>query len=291
MGESEVFYQVDILVAAHAGTRRDKLADDDVFLQAQQRIHLAFDGGVGKDAGGLLEGGGGKEALGGKAGLGDTQQHALGDGGMAALEDGLVVGFLKAVDIHQGAGQQRGIAAVLYANLAQHLLDDDLDVLVGDVHALLPVHAQDLAQEVVLHGLDAQDAQQVVGVDGALDKLLPGFDVLAVLHFEAAAVVDLVDLGFLVFAGVVRVGHGDLALFLVFAQADHAADFAEDGVALGLAGLKELLDAGKTLGDVVAAGNAAGVEGAHGQLRAGLADGLSRNDAHGLAHVHGAAGG
>ena len=55
---------------------------------------------------------------------------------------------------------------------------------------------------------------------------------------------------------------------------------------LGLAALKELVYAGKALGDVLGAGNAACMEGAHGKLGAGLADGLGGDNAHGLAHLH-----
>ena len=53
---------------------------------------------------------------------------------------------------------------------------------------------------------------------------------------------------------------------------------ARQGDAAGILGLDGgLLD--------LAGGRAADVEGAHGQLRAGFADGLSRDDAHGLAHI------
>ena len=45
-------------VAAHAGTGRNQLADDDVFLEAEKRIDLALDGCIGKDAGRFLEGSG-----------------------------------------------------------------------------------------------------------------------------------------------------------------------------------------------------------------------------------------
>jgi hypothetical protein len=57
---------------------------------------------------------------------------------------------------------------------------------------------------------------------------------------------------------------------------------ADLGLALGDPGLEQLLDAGQTRGDVHARGHAAGVERPHGQLRAGLADRLGGDDAHGL---------
>ena len=51
----------------------------------------------------------------------------------------------------------------------------------------------------------------------------------------------------------------------------------------GFAAFKQLLNAGKTLCNILCAGDTAGVEGSHGQLRTGFADGLSRDDADRLA--------
>jgi hypothetical protein len=85
-------------------------------------------------------------------------------------------------------------------------------------------------------------------------------------------------------------GDGGHDALLGLLDGDGAGDLAEYGHLLGLAGLEQLLDTGKALGDVVA-GDAAGVEGTHGQLGAGLADGLGGDDADGLAGVHGLAGG
>ena len=72
------------------------------------------------------------------------------------------------------------------------------------------------------------------------------------------------------------------ALGLASSIADLAADLGQGGHLLGLARLEQLLNTGKTLGDI-AAGDAAGVEGTHGQLGAGLADGLGGDDADRLA--------
>ena len=72
---------------------------------------------------------------------------------------------------------------------------------------------------------------------------------------------------------------------------DHAIDVADLGLALGHPGLEQLLDARQACRDVHAAGDAAGVERAHRQLGAGLADGLRRDDAHRLADADPLAGG
>ncbi|MPM88032.1 hypothetical protein SDC9_135133 [bioreactor metagenome] len=71
-----------------------------------------------------------------------------------------------------------------------------------------------------------------------------------------------------------------------FLKLDDTRDLCQLGHPLGLAGLKQFLDTGKSLGDV-AAGQTAGMERTHGQLRAGLADGLGGDDANRLAGTHG----
>ena len=52
---------IQLAVAGHAGTSRNKFADDDIFLEAEERIFLAFDRCFGEDTGGFLEGSRGDE--------------------------------------------------------------------------------------------------------------------------------------------------------------------------------------------------------------------------------------
>ena len=260
-------------------------------------VHLALDGRLGQHLGGLLEGRGGHPAVGGQGRLGDTHQQ-LGEGGLperlavllglaggvALADEG--IGVLHLQHVAHGAGQQLGVAGFLHADLAHHLADDDLDMLIVDIHALLTVHLQNLLDEVVVHGAGAADTQHVVGVQGAVLELAALLDVLAVLDQQAGV-------GHGVGAGV-AVGSGDddvqQAALGGILEPDVAADLGDGGHLLGLAGLEQLLHAGKTLGDV-AAGHAAGVERTHGQLGTGLTDGLGGDDAHGLAGAHRLGGG
>ena len=76
----------------------------------------------------------------------------------------------------------------------------------------------------------------------------------------------------------------DALALLVLAEPDDARALGHDRRALGRAGLEQLDDAGQTVRDVLT-GDAAGVEGPHGELRAGLADGLGGDDADRLALV------
>ena len=74
------------------------------------------------------------------------------------------------------------------------------------------------------------------------------------------------------------------ALALVLADAHDTARTGETGRATRRAALEQLDDARQTTGDVLA-GHTTGVEGPHRQLRAGLADRLSGDDADGLAEL------
>ena len=48
-------YDLDLAVTAHARTSRDEFTDDDVFFEAQERVDLAFDSGIGQDTSRFLK--------------------------------------------------------------------------------------------------------------------------------------------------------------------------------------------------------------------------------------------
>ena len=74
---------------------------------------------------------------------------------------------------------------------------------------------------------------------------------------------------------------------LDFLKADCTVDFSHNGKALGLSCLKQLLNTRKTLGDILAARDAARMERTHGKLCTGLADRLSGDDTYSLADCNG----
>ena len=185
-------------------------------------------------------------------------------------------------------GQEVRLAGLLDGDAAGHLPDDELDVLVVDRHALVAVHPLDLVHQVLLHGPDALDLEELLGVTGTLDQRVAGDDLVAVAHLEPTLTLDGVQVLLAVVADDGDVP--DLAVLLV--DAHHTGGAGQHGLVPGAAGLEQLHHTGKTAGDVAAgAGHTTGVEGPHGQLRAGLADGLGGDDADGLARLDGLAGG
>ena len=81
---------------------------------------------------------------------------------------------------------------------------------------------------------------------------------------------------------------GDLVEALGLVELHPTGDVRDRRLVARHAGLEQLLHAGQTAGDVLT--DTALVEGAHGQLRAGLADGLRGHDADRLADVDQLAG-
>ena len=175
-----------------AGAGRDQPADDDVLLEALERVDLALDRRLGEHAGGLLEGGRRDEGAGLQARLGDAEQdrHAVAGFLPSAISLSFIDVELELVDLL--AREQVGVARLGDLDLLQHLADDHLDVLVVDRHALQPVDVLDLVDEVGGKRLDALDRQDVVRRRVAVDDVVALLDGVAFLQMERLALRDQV---------------------------------------------------------------------------------------------------
>ena len=198
----------------------------------------------------------------------------------------LMLVVLQPVD--ELTGQQVGVAVVDDGDLAQHLANDDLDVLVVDRHTLRAVDALHTVDEVLLHRAHALDPEDLLRVDGADDELLAELDVLAVLDEEGRTLEHRV--GDRLVAVVGR--EDDLAAAVGVLDRDATRRPRRSGDApLGVRASKSSVHAGQTLRDVIGGCRTTGVEGTHRELGAGLTDRLGRDDADGLADVDELAGG
>ena len=196
---------------------------------------------------------------------------------LVGLQLGVDARELEAVD--ELAGQVVGVALLVDPDLLEHLAHDQLDVLVVDVHALGLVDLLHLLDEVLLGLGPPADGEQLVRVERALVELRAGLDLLAGAHEQARAPREGVAV---LLAGLV--GDHDRQGLVGLLDRDDAVLLGDLREALRLARLEELDDARQAVRDV-RAGDAAGVEGAHRQLRAGLADRLGRDDADGVADL------
>src|SRR5258706_2094859 len=231
---------------------RDEPADNDVLLETFERIHLAVDGGIGEHACGLLERRRREHGARLQGGFGDAEQDRPAFRRLAVHLDRLRVGLLELGQIDLLAGKQSGVAAILDFHLLEHLADDDLDVLVVDLHALQAIDLLDLVDEIdgkLLHALDAQD---VMRRRMALDDEVALFHIIALTH------ADVLGFGQQIFDRLLLLVLGlqdDAALVLVvLAELDIAVGFRQPPAVLGLARVEEFRDARQTAGDVAGLG-------------------------------------
>ena len=180
-----------------------------------------------------------------------------------------IVDLAESELVDDRAGQQARIAHGLDFHLAQHLRDDDLDVLVVDVHALAAVDRLHLADQVVLHRLDAADAQDVVRHQRAVHQRVAGADVVAGVDARVGGVGHLVLLlgPDRLAQGVLRLHPDDALAALAVADAHLAGDLGHHRRVARLAGLEDLRHPRQAAGDVL---RAADLPRRLGQQRPGL---------------------
>src|SRR5438094_833419 len=258
-------------VFRHARPCRDQAAHDDVLLETDEAVDLAVDRRFGEHLGRLLEGSGRDEALRREARLGDAEQQRLRHRRLTAPPEHPLVLLLEPPLLYLVADQEVGVTHLLDAHPAQHLPDDDLDVLVVDADALQAIDLLHLVHQVLGERLLAEDGEDVVRVRAAVHEWL------ARLHVVAFVDADVLALGDQVFARFADLrGDDDLALALgVLAEGDDPVDLADDGELLRLAGLEQLGDARQTAGDVLRLGG----------LARHLGDDVARGDRLTLDHV------
>src|ERR1700749_4305894 len=94
----------------------------------------------------------------------------------------------RAIDLL--APEPLGVTRIRDADLAEHLADDDLDVLVVDRHALEPIDFLHLADEELVERGRPEDLKDLVRIGGALGEGLALVDDVAGLHNNVLPVRD-----------------------------------------------------------------------------------------------------
>ena len=164
------------------GTCGDQLTNDDVLLQAGQRVDLALDGSFGQHAGGLLEGCSGQEGVVCQSSLGDAQQHLLVLDQLQALFTSVDALLQIGVDaLHfqtacQCTADQVGRTGISHAHLAAHLTDDDFDMLIVDLNALQTVDLLNFVDQVVLDILQTLDRQNILRIQNTFTGDVNGME-------------------------------------------------------------------------------------------------------------------
>ena len=140
-------------------------------------------------------------------------------------------------------------------------------MLITDFHTLQTVHTLHLAEQVILHGRNPLDTENVVRVHRTFCQRIACLQGIAVHHLNSGSVRNQIGLG----GSCLVIGDNNLPLLLGVLDGRNSLDLGDNRKSLWLTSLEKLLDTGKTLGDI-STGNTSGMEGSHGQLRSGLSD-------------------
>ena len=245
-------------------------------------IDLSVDRRLRQNLRGLLEGGRRHEGVRREGSLGDSQHRALSLRGFFPFLYKALVFVLEVEAVHRCAGDEAGVVRLADPLLLHHLMDDHLDMLIVDLDTLKAVDPLDLGDHVILHRLDSLDPKEIVGIDGALGQGVPGLKPLSLIDLRTDPGAIGNQVGLRLPALIIR--DDDLPL-LSLLDLRHAGDLRQNREPLRLSGLKELLDSGKTLGDI-SSRHASGVEGSHRELGSRLPDGLRGDRADGLSDLH-----
>ena len=164
---------------------RYQAPDDDIFLQPPEPVVGAADRCLGQHAGGLLEGGRGQEAVGKQRGPGDPQEYGLGSSRFATFRQHLAVLVLEHRLVHHLPRYVFRIARGLYRHPAEHLAQDDLNVLVVNTHPLGYVHLLYFIHQVALQFVLTPNMKYVVGIQRPGCQRIPGPYLLLIFHEDS----------------------------------------------------------------------------------------------------------
>ena len=186
---------------------RDEVSHDDVFLEAAQAVDFAKGGGIGEHAGGVLEGRGGDEAVGLQGGFGDAQEDGLAFGGFTTLFADVAIDLFEVQALDLVTPEELGITGIADFDFAEHLADDDFNVLVIDFHTLQTVNFLHFVDQVFLELVWPKDLQNFMRHDRAFGELVALLHEVSVEHDDVLGTRDEV---FFLFSGL-GIAHDDLA--------------------------------------------------------------------------------
>ena len=209
-------------------------------------VNLAFDRSFGQNAGRLLERCRRNKRLRLQACLGDTQQNRCRFCRTAAFFLGLGVYGFKLVGVNLFAYEEGRIARSGNFDLAQHLRNDDFDMLVADLNTLGAVNVLNFLNQVFGQLFDAQNAQNIVRSERTFNQHIALLDHVAVLNRQTFALRNQV----FVFLVVVGANHNALFRLVVLAEFDHAVNVGDNRRVFRAAGFKQLGHARQTAGNV-----------------------------------------
>ena len=151
--------------------------------------------------------------------------------------------------------QEARVTCVDNLDLAHHLANDDLEVLVVDLHTLHTINVLCLVDDIILYSRRTLDSQNILRRDRTIRQRYTGAYVVALLYQDLLRQRDQVRLRFTEFAGDCQFALASFDL----AEADLTVDLSHDSRVRRVTRLKELRYTRQTTGDITCSTERTGV--------------------------------
>ena len=157
-------------LGAETTTGRDKVTHDHVLFETTQEICFPESCRIRQNTGCVLETGSRNKALGLQRGLGDSKENRLGFCRFTSLLLHLLVHPEEFRALNLIAPKERGIPRIGYPDLAQHLADNNLNMLIIDLHSLETINLLHLGNQMLHQCMGSQDLKDFMRHHGTISK-------------------------------------------------------------------------------------------------------------------------
>ena len=229
------------------GTGRNQTTDDNVFFQALQAVNLALDRSFGKNAGRLLERCGRDKRLGLQRSFGNTKQNRIGSCRRFAVGNNLGIFRFKDISVNLLAYQEGRIARSEDFNLAQHLRNNNFDMLVVNLNTLQTVNVLNFLNQIFSKFLNAENSQNIMRSRCSFYQRVTLLDDIPILNGQMTAfrnqIFNRLTLG--------RNDGNSLLGLIVLAKLNHTVNIRDDCRIFRTAGFKQLGNTRQTTGNIL----------------------------------------
>jgi len=154
-----------------SSSRGNKMTHDHVLLKSAQEVDFAKRGRLCEDSSRVLERSCGDKAVRLERRFRDPKENGNRLRRLASLLDDPAIFFFEFQPVNLIAPQQRGVSGFGNLHFAQHLPNDNFDVLIVNLDSLQTVDFLNLVYQVLLQILRAADFKNFVGYDRAFGQL------------------------------------------------------------------------------------------------------------------------
>ena len=168
-------------ISLNACARRDQPTHNNVLLETGKFVYFACHGRIGQNLGGLLEGCRGNKAFRGQRRLGNPEKQRFCNRRLLAFSKQPVTFIFELPPFDLFADHEFRISGHGNHYPAQHLTDNDFNMLVIDFYALQTINFLNFIHQKLCQFLNSENPENVIGDDRSLHQALTGLHIIALM--------------------------------------------------------------------------------------------------------------